>query len=171
MKRILFVLLTCIGLSGCGYTLVGQGSLPDHIETIAIPIFENDTLEAGVEDIITQALIEVYVKGGKVRLVSDDEADAILRGTVRSYNSDEAADYNDQNEISSYKLIVAVDVELEDLINDKIIWKAENLSEEVDFEGGPEVTIPTQQENEENALQQLAEELADRILTSSTEGF
>jgi outer membrane lipopolysaccharide assembly protein LptE/RlpB len=171
MKQILFVLLTCVGLLGCGYTLVGQGSLPDHIETIAIPIFDNVTLEAGVEDIITQALIDVYVRGGKVRLVSEDEADAVLRGTVRSYNSDEAADYNEQNEISSYKLIVAVDVELEDLINDKTIWKAENLSEETDFEGGPEVTIPTQQENEENALQQLAEKLADRILTSSTEGF
>lgn len=171
MKQILLVLLTCIGLLGCGYTLVGQGSLPKHIKTIAVPIFENDTLEAGIEDVITQAFIDVYVKGGKVRLVSEAEADAILRGRVRSYNSDEAVAYNEQNEVSSYKLIVAVDVELEDLTHDKILWKAESLSEDVDFEGGSDVTIPTQQQNEEEALEQLAEELAKRVLALSTEGF
>jgi len=174
MKRILFVLLTCIGLfwiMGCGYTLVGQGSLPEHIETIAVPIFENDTLEAGVEDVITQAIIDVYVSGGKVRLVSETEADALLRGTIRSYNSDEAVAYNELNEVSSYRLTVAIDIELQDLTNEKILWRAENLKEDVDFEGGPDVAIPTQQENEEKALRRLAEELAERILALSTEGF
>ncbi|MDY0096164.1 MAG: LptE family protein, partial [Candidatus Vecturithrix sp.] len=69
-------------VAGCGYTLVGQGNLPDHIKTIAIPIFVNKTLQDGVEEIITQQVIEQFVKGGKVRLVSEDNADAILRGTI-----------------------------------------------------------------------------------------
>jgi outer membrane lipopolysaccharide assembly protein LptE/RlpB len=174
MKRILFVLLTCIGLfwlSGCGYTLVGRGSLPKHIKTIAIPVFENETLEEGIEEVITQAIIDVYVRGGKVRLVSETEADAILRGKVRSYNPDEALTYNDLDEVLSYKLTVTVDIEMQGITNDEILWQQENLSEDADFEAGPDFSLAERQDNEEEALEQLAEELAQRILALSTEGF
>jgi outer membrane lipopolysaccharide assembly protein LptE/RlpB len=174
MKRILFVLLTSIALfwlSGCGYTLVGQGSLPKHIKTIAIPVFENETLEEGIEEVITQAIIDVYVRGGKVRLVSETEADAILRGKIRSYNPDEALTYNDLDEVLSYKLTVTVDIEMQDLTNDEILWQQENLSEDTDFEAGPDFSLAERQDNEEEALEQLAEELAERILALSTEGF
>ncbi|MBD3306428.1 hypothetical protein GF339_08515 [candidate division KSB3 bacterium] len=158
-------------LSGCGYTLVGQGSLPDHIETIAIPTFENETLEEGVEEIITRAVIDEYVSGGKMRLVAENEADAVLRGTIRSYSADEAVTYNELNEVSSYKLEVGIDAELEDRVNDEILWETEGLTEDADFDGGPDVDITTQQENETEALQEVAEELAETIRALSTEGF
>ena len=144
MKRI-FCLLLCLALfwmSGCGYKLVGQGSLPKHIQKIAIPIFENTTLEKGVEDPITQAIIDVYVKGGKVRLVSETEADAILRGKIRSYNSKEVSAYNERNEIASYKLTVAVDVELQDLTNTEVLWKTENLQAARIFQGAQTLILP-----------------------------
>jgi outer membrane lipopolysaccharide assembly protein LptE/RlpB len=173
MKR-LFVILTCMGLflsSGCGYTLVGRGSLPKHITKIAIPIFENNTLEKGVEDVITQAVIDVYIRGGKVRVVSESEADAVLRGTVRSYNASEALTYNERNEVSSYELTVAVDIELQDLTTDEILWRTDNLVADTDFAGGPDVDLTTEQENKAEALQELSTDLAERILALSTEGF
>lgn len=173
MKRsVLFVLcLVFLVVSGCGYKLVGQGSLPKHIKTIAIPIFANDTLEEGIEEVLTQAVIDEYVRGGKLRLVSESEADAILRGSIRSYRSDEVVTYNELNEVSSYKLTINVDVELEDRTNDTVIWKTENLAEDADFDGGPDVDITTEKENENNALTEVAEELAQRIRALSTEGF
>ena len=37
-------LLAALVNSGCGYSLAGQGSfLPDYIQTIGIPLFENTT--------------------------------------------------------------------------------------------------------------------------------
>jgi outer membrane lipopolysaccharide assembly protein LptE/RlpB len=173
MRRIawMFVWVGVCWFSGCGYTLVGHGSLPKDIKTIAIPIFDNNTLEKGIEDTITQAIIEVYVKGGKVRLVSETEADAMLRGAIRAYNDKEALTYNDLNEVSSYKLTVTVDIELQDLRNDKILWQTEKLVAEADFAGGPDVDITTEQENKAKALQELAKELAERVLALSTEGF
>jgi outer membrane lipopolysaccharide assembly protein LptE/RlpB len=167
----IFVLIGICWFSGCGYTLVGHGSLPKNIKTIAIPIFDNNTLEKGIEDTITQAVIEVYVKGGKVRLVSETEADAILRGTIRAYNDKEALTYNDQNEVSSYRLTVTADIELQNLKNDEILWQTEKLVAEADFAGGPDVDITTEQENKAKALQELAKELAERVLALSTEGF
>ena len=42
-------------MSGCGYTLAGRGGfLPDYIETIAIPIFDNNTVVFDVERLLTQ---------------------------------------------------------------------------------------------------------------------
>lgn len=160
-----------ICFAGCGYTLVGQGSLPKHIKTIAIPIFTNKTLEKGVEDIITQAIIEKFVKDGKVRLVSETEADALVTGSIQLYKSDEAMTYNEQNEIASYKLVVKVNVELRDLVNDKVLWEMENLTEDDEFAGGPDVNPTQEEENEEKALKELADELAQRVLSLSVEGF
>ncbi len=172
-RSIVFCSLLCLFLSGsgCGYTLVGQGNLPEHIKTIAIPTFENTTLEGGIEEIITQAVIEEFVGGGKVRLVSETEADALLSGTITTYNADEAVTYNEENEVSSYKLVVEVEVELQDLVNETVLWQTSGLNEESDFEGGPGFNITDQEENEHEALQDVAEELAQEIRTLSTEGF
>jgi hypothetical protein len=104
-------------------------------------------------------------------LVSEDEADAILWGTIQSYDPDEAITYNEDNDVSSYRLTVEVNVVLKDLVKDEVLWETEGLAEDADFEGGPEVDITTEEENEERALEELAEELAQQIRALSTEGF
>lgn len=173
MKQIFSLLLSTVIflLSGCGYTLVGQGSLPEHIKKIAVPTFVNTTLEEGVEEVITRVLINEYVKGGKIKLVAENEADAILRGTIRSYKSREAVAYNERNEVSTYRVTVVVDIELKDLTNDTVVWQMQNLSEDADYRGGTDVNVADERANEEQALEKLAEELAQRIRALSTEGF
>jgi outer membrane lipopolysaccharide assembly protein LptE/RlpB len=160
-----------LNLTGCGYSLVGQGNLPKHIKTIAVPIFANKTLEKGIEDQLTQAIIAAFVKGGKLKLVAENEADALLTGTIRAYKADEAVAYNDLNQISKYRLTVTVDINLQDLTRDETLWKTENLAEAADFEGGQDINLAQEQENKETALQTVAEKLADRILALSLEGF
>ncbi len=49
--RALGLILAAVVLAGCGYGT--RGSLPDHIKTVAVPIFKNRTLEPGVESAIT----------------------------------------------------------------------------------------------------------------------
>ena len=172
MKHI-FVCLFCLTLflGGCGYTLVGQGNLPEHIETIAIPVFENETLQEGVEQIVTNFVIEEFVKGGKVRLVSNDKADAIMLGVVKTYKNKEAVTFNEINEVSSYRVTVTVDVQLQDLVKDTILWEQTGLEENADYAGGEDVGLSEEKDNENEALYQLAEEMAQKIRTLSTEGF
>ncbi len=163
--------LFALALTGCGYTLVGQGSLPGHINTIAIPTFDNLTLEQGVEDVLTQAMIDVYVRSGKVQLVVKSAADAILIGTVRSYNDDEAIEFNDQNDPLKYRLIATIDIELRDLTNETTLWKSEEMEGTADFLGGPDYNLADENENKQVALAELAEELAETVFALSTEGF
>ncbi|SVA84129.1 uncharacterized protein METZ01_LOCUS136983, partial [marine metagenome] len=43
-RYFVLVLLVSVLSSGCGYALAGRGSfLPDYVETIGIPLFENNT--------------------------------------------------------------------------------------------------------------------------------
>jgi outer membrane lipopolysaccharide assembly protein LptE/RlpB len=166
----LFGLLMLL-LPGCGYTLVGQGSLPAHIKTMAIPTFENLTLEHGVEDALTQAMIDAYSRGGKVRLAPESSADAVLIGAVRSYNANEAIEFNDRNDPIKYRLSVTVDVELRDLTTGGSLWKTESMQETANFLGGPDYNLADESENRRDALAELAQELSRKVFALSTEGF
>lgn len=163
--------LLVMGVSGCGYTLAGQGSLPGHIKTLAIPTFGNLTQEQGVEDVLTQAMIDVYARGGKVQLVVENAADAVLVGVIRSYSDDEAVEFNDQNEPLKYRLTVGIDVELRDLTTGTSLWNEEQIQGTIDFLGGPDYNLADENEEKRLALIELAQDLAQKVFALSTEGF
>src|SRR6185503_5798470 len=82
---VLLVAAVGSGGAGCGYTL--SSVLPAHIKTLAVPVFANNTVEYGLSDDVTQALSDAFLREGRLRLVSERDADAILRGTVVSYKN------------------------------------------------------------------------------------
>ena len=44
MHVLISVVLVCLTTIGCGYALSGRGTfLPDYIETIGIPMFQNNS--------------------------------------------------------------------------------------------------------------------------------
>jgi hypothetical protein len=71
-------------LSNCaGYTLGGKK--PTHlagITKLAIPTFENQTLEPRIASLVTNALIKQIQVDGSYQIVSEDEAEAVLHGSI-----------------------------------------------------------------------------------------
>ena len=59
---ILISLLCIFGLTGCGYHFIGQSEVLSEIHTIAIPYFENETYEPGLERYMTEALVNEFVR-------------------------------------------------------------------------------------------------------------
>lgn len=166
---LLVLVVLAAGIFGCGYQLVGRGSLPDHINTIAIPLFVNKTQEQGAEDVLTQAIINEFITG-KTRLVEPSRADAILTGEIISYTR-QATQFDANRQVIQYKLTVSVNMKLEDLINREILWEQQNLAEDQDFDVSPGISPIDLDERERRALEQLSEELAGRVLDLVTEGF
>jgi hypothetical protein len=73
--------LLTLYLPGCGYRVLGYGSGPTP--TIAIVTLENDSVEAGVELIVTRALRQEFIRRAGSKLVSDPrQADFVIRGRV-----------------------------------------------------------------------------------------
>ncbi|MCI0530304.1 MAG: LPS assembly lipoprotein LptE [Nitrospira sp.] len=143
--------------------------MPEHINTIAVPLFVNKTQERGVEDILTQTVINEFITG-KIKLVESSQADAILTAEIISYTR-QATQFDASNQVSQYKLIVGVNMKLEDLINRKVLWEQQNLTEDDDFNVSPDVSPIELDDRERQALERLSEELAGRVLDLATEGF
>ncbi|MBN8419464.1 MAG: hypothetical protein J0L73_11145 [Verrucomicrobia bacterium] len=86
----LFLLLAscCLLLSGCaGYTLGAQKPAHlRHITKIAVPTFENLTLEPRLASLVTNAVIKQLQNHGSYQIVSKSEAEAVLQGKVANIN-------------------------------------------------------------------------------------
>lgn len=84
MKTFLPLISLCLILSSCtGYHLGGQK--PAHlagITKLAVPTFENDTLEPRLSSVVTNALIKQIQMDCSYQIVSKDDAEAVLEGVI-----------------------------------------------------------------------------------------
>jgi hypothetical protein len=73
-------------VSACSYRLVRDGArLPAAgIDSLAVPLARNQTIEAGLEDAFTQALLERLRADGRVRVAPVGQARAELRCTLKA---------------------------------------------------------------------------------------
>jgi len=90
MKYLLFSLtpyaLLLTVLAGCGYHLSGSNRLPSDIETVAVPVFHNNTFEPTLENTVTAAVKQEFLTTSRLKVVNDpDQADLVVKGTIVSY--------------------------------------------------------------------------------------
>ena len=88
------VLLMALVGSACGtYSFTGT-AIPEHVETIAIPIFEDGSRSAipNLSDALTELLIDRFVNQTRLRLSSDEAtAHTVLTGRIERYINRPAA--------------------------------------------------------------------------------
>ena len=108
-KRFYIFLLLILLLSGCGYR-----NLSSQVVNFSVyfPVLANQTLEPGVEVILTNAITEELLRSG-IPLVTEKDADYLLSGTVISYQRRVLSfRSDDQKEVNQYQLEVAVRMEM-----------------------------------------------------------
>lgn len=134
-KLIFTVLLFSIGCLNYSFT----GSLPSHIEKVAVPLFENNTSFSGVNQDLTNLVIDQFIKDNSLEVTSESQADIVISGTVGSIIQRPAilSSSNDQQgeTVESYQMVVNVLVKCEDIKNNKVLWE-KRLSQFGDLEGG-----------------------------------
>lgn len=89
MTRLCLIAITITALMltlGCstnpadGYSFASAHD--SSIQTVAVPIFKNDTFHTGVELTLTQDLIKQIQRQTPWRITSSDRADAVLSGSI-----------------------------------------------------------------------------------------
>lgn len=81
-RRIMVWMSLTLLLASCGYRFAGSGRLPGDITALRVAVFSNQTSETGVENTVSNSLINEFVRRG-VRIDSDtDDAGAVLSGSV-----------------------------------------------------------------------------------------
>lgn len=131
---VLAVLLT---LTGCAYTT--RNALPQHIRSIAIPVFKNKTYvndySRKIEVEVTESTRNAFIQNGELALAGRETADLILEGEVTHIDR-ETLRSDRYGEAAEVKLIIKARISVYDvkeakyLIQNQIVTnndkKAEN---------------------------------------------
>ena len=160
------VLLLAALLGGCGYTV--NGTLPSHIQTVAVPIFQNRTSEPAIEGLITRAVVEAFSTNGRLKVVSREHADAVLDGEITSYAVSSIAFNRDAN-VVQYRLQVTINLRMRDLRRNKVLFQENNIREQSDFRVQNAVSQTISRE--ETALRAAAVDIGRSIVSLAVTRF
>ena len=150
---ILFIIL-CIMSVSCGYYSF-KGSLPSYIKKIAIPLFDNNTEYAGIQEDLTNKLIDEFIADNSLEVTNEQTADIIIRGTIISIKQTVATVTKDET-VTGYNLYVNVKVTCEDIKMNKNLWE-KSINQYGIMSGGGS------QEERDNAIAEAIEKIAEDI--------
>lgn len=106
-------------LYGCNIYTLSNSSLPSHLKTIDIPLFQNSSLEPNIADEITQELNQQVTNKGQIKL-ANGRGDATITGQVNQYeNKPYSYDATAAREVNVDQYIVRIEAEVEFLDNIK----------------------------------------------------
>jgi len=156
--------------AACGYRLAGRNQLlPPQIKTIGILPFVNSTRRAEVEQRITEQITQTFISRGGYRTVPSAEgADAVLRGEVTGYDANPVRVGQD-GRASAYEVIVTATVELKDPVTEKVYFRSDHFI----FKRQYDVARSASQffDEEITAINEVARDFAESVVTSILEGF
>jgi len=107
-----------LALAGC-YSF--KGSLPPHLETVAIPLMENSTAEIGLAEEITDLVLERFLVDGLLRVTTLEQADGVLRLTLTGI-SDAPFNYDENEQVTAIKVTLQVKAAFEDRVEGRERW-------------------------------------------------
>lgn len=160
----LLALATLLG--GCGYTV--HGTLPSHINTVAVPIFQNRTAEPAIEGFITRAVVQAFSTNGRLKVVGSERADAILHGEIIGYSVTSIAFDKDAN-VRQYRLLVTVNLRMRDVRRNTVLFQQDAVREQADFR--VQGTVSQTISREETALQAAAVDIGRSIVSLAVTRF
>ena len=164
------LLVLVLALAGCGYRLRGTGTfLPQHIKTLAVPMFKNLTTRYQLDLKLTQAVIDEIVSRSNVSVVTDNSPpDALLLGEIQSFSAVPIGFTAGTTVADRFNIIVVAKIVLRDNIQKKIIFANAAYSYQEEYEV-PQGTDFESQESE--ALDKIAEKFARQLVVTILEGF
>lgn len=160
----------CAGLVNCGYKLAGFSTqIPDHVRSVYIPDFENKTTRYQIDQFITFAVREEFIKRSRLNLVDRQEnADAMVEGVITKFDV-KPQSFTEDSSANLYKLSIEVSVRFIDLKTSNVIFESSGIDfidtyefdeEEGDFFSEETIT-----------LKEIAEKFAESIVVSILENF
>jgi Lipopolysaccharide-assembly len=152
--------------AGCGYNF--RGNLPDHIKTVAVPVFKNRTEVAGLETTITSAVASAFSSGGRLRVVPAEQADSVLEGEIVGYQVD-GAGFDRNANVQAYHLRVVLNVAFRDVRQNKLLWQEKGLTQVSDFQVQGQVSDTLAQGS--GAASQAAADIGRKIANAAVELF
>lgn len=131
------LLVAVAGSGGCGIRYgFSAGAFPSHVKTMAVLPFENQTSAPELQNELFDNMRRELQKRLGVRDAAQDKADALVRGSIVSYDADVPVAFSaDPRQAVSArrKLQITVDVEILDQTTGKVLWQQKGLRGEGEY--------------------------------------
>ena len=151
------VLLLLPLVAGCWWYGFAGGGLPDHIRTVAIIPFDNLTTPPDLQIELTQELEEGVQRWLHLRPAAEDRADAVIRGTLRRYETDIPMALAADRQAAAggrRRLELALDIAIVDQTTGRTLWERNGLV----------VTGEYDESREEEGRQQALEDVVTALI-------
>lgn len=150
----LLALLFLLAFAGCGYRMGNM--LPPGIRTVAVPIFDNDTLYRGYEFPLTEAVVAEILNLTSLQIAAPKDADTRLEATIKRISQTTVT--KDENRLATrLDITITVQMSWHDLRTGRIIMPPRKVAETVEIN-------TSQGETLDNAIAQGLRKLARRIV-------
>ncbi len=163
LASLIAVLAGALGATACSYSFRAGAGFPEHIRTVAILPFENQTDPPRFEltDEIHQLLMRELPRALGVQLASEDVADAVIRGVIRRYDLT-APNYRQAAQGGAAQVLqrqvrLAIEIEIIDLKENMIIFEDRSLSAVGQYLEASE----TEEEGRTEAIELLVQKIVD----------
>jgi hypothetical protein len=161
-RRSLFALLALLSLPSCGYYSFTGASIPERIQTIAVPLAEDQSLGGvpAMNEALTDFLIERFARQTRLVLEPDENAaDAVLTTAIEQYRNEPVAVTGDEVAALN-RVTIAVDVRYVDQVeSEELLARTFTASAEYDA---------TQIADEEETAVAVLRQIADDVFTAAT---
>jgi hypothetical protein len=163
--------LAILWTPGCGYHIAGRADrMPRHVQTIAIPAFTNLTTRYRLTERLPSAIAHEFITRTRYQVVTDPEqADAVLRGVIVSYNSYPTVFDPATGRATGVALSVVLQLTLTERATGKVLFSRPH------WEARERYEIPVDEkaylDESDAALERLCRQVARAVVSAILENF
>jgi len=161
VKNSLFLLCSLMVLIltvSCGVYTFTPSAL-GGLKSVAIPLFEDQTTEPGIRELLTENVSQAFVDDNTLKVVAEARADAVLSGVVKSYRH-EAYTYSSGEIVSEYIVTIGIDIEFTERKSNKVIWEETGMSNWGTYNPDSQ----TEQDGQKLAVDKLVEDILNKTV-------
>jgi hypothetical protein len=137
IRRLATVVVAASALTACGVRYgFSEGAFPSHVRTMAVLPFDNKTPSSELQSELLETMRTKLQQRLGVRDATQEKADALVRGTIVSYDVDVPVAFSAdprQATTARRRLQVTIDVEIVDQTTGKTLWQRKGLRAEGEY--------------------------------------
>ena len=161
--------ISVLAAVACGYRMGAPPcESPLAAGSIAVPLFQNQSLEPRFENLLTMAFRERIQAVPCVTLSSRKEAEALLKGRILVVDSATSA-VNEEFFAMEYRMRVVLAISLVRTGDGEVLWRDDRLEEEVSFYASSDPLLF--KDNREEALMKLSRRISEKAVDRLLLGF
>jgi hypothetical protein len=146
--------------AGCSHYSV-SGSLPGHIKTAAVPLFQNDTVEPNIVEDVTDEVTNAIISNGSMKIVNESKADAVVIGRIVEVIN-EADTYSKDEQAKQYKIHIYAEVQFFDRKKNRPLWEEKRMEGWARYDAS---SPSSRSDAVKQALQMLASLIVDKTVS------